>query len=203
MATRPREGEFPIAPPVEPMLAKLADELPPAGDYLYEPKWDGFRAIVFRGDDERLHPEPRPAAARSLLSRAARGAARRAAEGLRARRRDRDRDGARARLRRAAAAAASGGVARGEAREGNALLVRRLRSAGGRTARNLHGDAAGRAPRRLEELLAEIETPVYLTPVTRDRAVALDWLDALRRRGPRRRDREAGRASPTSRASAR
>src|ERR1044072_8642476 len=33
------------------MLAKLADELP-AGDYIYEPKWDGFRAIVFRGDDD-------------------------------------------------------------------------------------------------------------------------------------------------------
>src|SRR5688572_27382807 len=33
------------------MLAKLADQLP-AGDYLYEPKWDGFRAIVFRGKDD-------------------------------------------------------------------------------------------------------------------------------------------------------
>jgi ATP-dependent DNA ligase len=31
------------------MLAKLADELPPGGHFLYEPKWDGFRAIVFRG----------------------------------------------------------------------------------------------------------------------------------------------------------
>jgi ATP-dependent DNA ligase len=39
---------FPIAPPVEPMLAKLVTELP-AGGFLYEPKWDGFRAIVFRG----------------------------------------------------------------------------------------------------------------------------------------------------------
>ena len=40
-----------MKPPVEPMLAKLADELP-AGEYLYEPKWDGFRAIVFRGEDD-------------------------------------------------------------------------------------------------------------------------------------------------------
>ena len=39
---------FPIDPPVEPMLAKLVDRFP-AGDFLYEPKWDGFRAIVFRG----------------------------------------------------------------------------------------------------------------------------------------------------------
>src|SRR5436190_16370403 len=40
-----------VAPPVEPMLAKLAQEIPPEGEYLYEPKWDGFRAIVFRGED--------------------------------------------------------------------------------------------------------------------------------------------------------
>ena len=40
-----------VKPPVEPMLAKLADELP-AGDYLYEPKWDGFRALVFRSATE-------------------------------------------------------------------------------------------------------------------------------------------------------
>src|SRR4030088_1784125 len=39
---------FAIAPPVEPMLAKLSTVLP-VGDYLFEPKWDGFRAIVFRG----------------------------------------------------------------------------------------------------------------------------------------------------------
>src|SRR4029078_10786309 len=39
------------APPIEPMLAKLSDELP-SGDFLYEPKWDGFRAIVFRGKGE-------------------------------------------------------------------------------------------------------------------------------------------------------
>src|SRR5947208_10128906 len=37
-----------IAPPIEPMLAKLADVLPADRDYLFEPKWDGFRAIVFR-----------------------------------------------------------------------------------------------------------------------------------------------------------
>jgi ATP-dependent DNA ligase len=39
---------LPVNPPVAPMLAKLARELPPAGEWLYEPKWDGFRAIVFR-----------------------------------------------------------------------------------------------------------------------------------------------------------
>src|ERR687887_1873308 len=38
-----------VHPPVEPMLAKPSTELPPDGDFLFEPKWDGFRAIVFRG----------------------------------------------------------------------------------------------------------------------------------------------------------
>jgi ATP-dependent DNA ligase len=37
-----------VTPPIEPMLAKLADALP-EGSFLYEPKWDGFRAIAFRG----------------------------------------------------------------------------------------------------------------------------------------------------------
>src|SRR5438094_8600847 len=43
---------YAIAPPVEPMLAKLAEELPHGDDYLFEPKWDGFRALVFRGSRE-------------------------------------------------------------------------------------------------------------------------------------------------------
>jgi ATP-dependent DNA ligase len=41
--------QFAIEPPVEPMLAKVAEALPIANGLLYEPKWDGFRAIVFRG----------------------------------------------------------------------------------------------------------------------------------------------------------
>ena len=45
---------FPLDPPIEPMLAKLASKLPPDGDFLYEPKWDGFRAIVFRSDGDLL-----------------------------------------------------------------------------------------------------------------------------------------------------
>ena len=38
-------------PPVKPMLAKSVPDVP-EGDYLYEPKWDGFRCIVFRDGDE-------------------------------------------------------------------------------------------------------------------------------------------------------
>lgn len=36
-----------LRPPVAPMLAKLSRDLP-AGDFVYEPKWDGFRCLVFR-----------------------------------------------------------------------------------------------------------------------------------------------------------
>src|SRR5262245_35335980 len=45
---------FALDPPIEPMLAKLATELPASagGTFLYEPKWDGFRALVFRGDTD-------------------------------------------------------------------------------------------------------------------------------------------------------
>ena len=40
-----------MLPPVKPMLAKAVPRIP-VGDYLYEPKWDGFRCIVFRDGDE-------------------------------------------------------------------------------------------------------------------------------------------------------
>jgi len=46
---------LPVPPPVSPMLAKLTRELPTGDNWLYEPKWDGFRCIVFRdGDDVEL-----------------------------------------------------------------------------------------------------------------------------------------------------
>ena len=45
--------DLPVAAPIEPMLAKLSRELP-TGDLLYEPKWDGFRCIVFREGDDLL-----------------------------------------------------------------------------------------------------------------------------------------------------
>jgi ATP-dependent DNA ligase len=42
--------DLPVMPPVAPMLAKLARAIPDG--QLYEPKWDGFRSIVFRDGDE-------------------------------------------------------------------------------------------------------------------------------------------------------
>jgi ATP-dependent DNA ligase len=46
---------FPIAPPVEPMLSAPRDDIPVGDGWLYEPKWDGFRAIAYRdGDSIRI-----------------------------------------------------------------------------------------------------------------------------------------------------
>src|SRR5215469_11443247 len=47
--------KLPVNPPVSPMLAKLTRDLPREKGLVYEPKWDGFRCVVFRdGDDVEL-----------------------------------------------------------------------------------------------------------------------------------------------------
>lgn len=43
---------LPVEPPIEPMLARAMPQLPDGVGWLYEPKWDGFRALVFRDGDE-------------------------------------------------------------------------------------------------------------------------------------------------------
>jgi ATP-dependent DNA ligase len=44
---------LPVSPPIDPMLAKAADKVPDeSGMWSYEPKWDGFRALVFRDGDD-------------------------------------------------------------------------------------------------------------------------------------------------------
>ena len=43
--------QLPVMPPVKPMLAKSVPTIP-TGELSYEPKWDGFRSIVFRDGDE-------------------------------------------------------------------------------------------------------------------------------------------------------
>src|SRR5204862_6295421 len=48
-------GLLPLTPPIKPQLARSAKELPEGAEWRYEPKWDGFRTIVFRdGDDVHL-----------------------------------------------------------------------------------------------------------------------------------------------------
>jgi ATP-dependent DNA ligase len=73
--------DLPLQPPIEPMLAKLARSIPEGDGWLYEPKWDGFRCIVFRDGDRlelfsrqlrpltRYFPELRDPLLRALPSR--------------------------------------------------------------------------------------------------------------------------------------
>src|SRR6185503_377604 len=44
--------DLPVNPPVLPMLANRVSELPPGDSWIFEPKWDGFRTLVFRDGDE-------------------------------------------------------------------------------------------------------------------------------------------------------
>lgn len=46
--------ELPVTSPFLPMLAKRIEKLPTGSDWVYEPKWDGFRTIVFRAKHELL-----------------------------------------------------------------------------------------------------------------------------------------------------
>ncbi len=46
--------ELPVQPPVPPMLAVLSRELPEGKGWLFEPKWDGFRALVFRDGNDLM-----------------------------------------------------------------------------------------------------------------------------------------------------
>src|SRR5436190_5343660 len=45
---------LPISPPIAPMLSRAAEALPSGEGWQFEPKWDGFRTLVFRDPDEIL-----------------------------------------------------------------------------------------------------------------------------------------------------
>jgi ATP-dependent DNA ligase len=157
------------------MLAKLADELPPAGGYLYEPKWDGFRAIVFRGDDDvyiqsrdsrpldRYFPDLHAA----LLERLPKNCV---VDGeiVIATERGLDFDALQLRLH-----PAESRVAKLAKATPAAFVAFDMLAVGERNLMTAPFDARRAA---LETLLAKAGPPVYLTPVTRDRALALDWL---------------------------
>src|SRR5262249_14889677 len=57
-ASRPprynRRVQLRVSPPILPMLAKGVSELPDGEGWIFEPKWDGFRVLVFRDGDELL-----------------------------------------------------------------------------------------------------------------------------------------------------
>ena len=167
---------FPIEPPVEPMLAKAAEELPRADGFLFEPKWDGFRAIVFRGGPDvfiqsrdlrpldRYFPELHEVCGVALP-----GGCVIDGEIVIATPAGLDFDALQLRLHPAASRVAK------LSKEMPASFVAfdLLAVDGG----DLRGAPQGERRARLETLLARVEPPIHLTPMTRDRAVAVRWLE--------------------------
>jgi ATP-dependent DNA ligase len=166
---------FAITPPIDPMLAKLATELPPADGFLFEPKWDGFRAIVFRGGDDvyiqsrdlkpldRYFPELHEALLEGLPDGCVLDG-----EIVIATPHGLDFDALQMRLHPAASRVAK------LAKETPASFVAfDALAEGGEDLRQLP-QADRRA--RLERLLVGVKPPVHLTPMTRDRRQAAEWL---------------------------
>jgi ATP-dependent DNA ligase len=163
-----------VRPPIEPMLAKLADELPPEGQFLYEPKWDGFRALVFRDGgvfiqsrDSRPFDRYFPDLHEAFLAHLPAGCVVdgeiviATPEGL-------DFDALQMRLHPAASRVAK------LAREAPAAFV-------AFDALAAEGSDLRQAPqserrRRLESLMDRMKPPLYITPATTRRALAQEWL---------------------------
>ena len=166
---------FPIAPPLEPMLAKVAADIPDGGGFLYEPKWDGFRAIVFRGGGDvfiqsrDLKPLDRyfPDVHEALLAGLPDGSVL-DGEIVIATRGGLDFDALQLRLHPAASR-----VAMLAQQTPASFVAFDVLAAGGQDLR-----AAAQHARRahLERLLADALPPIHLTPVTRDREQAIEWL---------------------------
>jgi len=167
---------LPVSPPVEPMLAKLTPEIPAGDGWLYEPKWDGFRTLVFRDGDEiylqsrdlkpmaRYFPELEAPLRASLPPRAVLDGeiVIAGANGL-------DFSSLLLRVHPAASRVAM------LAREIPASFVGWDLLAEGDE--NLMALPLVERRRRLEAALAGAQPPVHLTPATRDRALAQEWFD--------------------------
>ncbi len=175
MTPRRAATPFPIDPPIEPMLAKLSDALPRDGDYLYEPKWDGFRAIVFRGGseifiqsrDSRPFDRYFPDLHEALLERLPAGCVIdgeiviATANGL-------DFDALQMRLHPAASR-----VAMLAEKTPASFVAFDLLADGGRDRMAMPQEERRT---RLEKLLAKSRPPLYVTPVTRSYRTAAAWL---------------------------
>ena len=166
---------FPVDPPIEPMLAKLATALPAGEAFLYEPKWDGFRAIVFRGGGDvfiqsrdlrpldRYFPELHDALLEALPDGCVIDG-----EIVIASPHGLDFEALQMRLHPAASR-----VAKLAKETPSAFVAFDLIAA---DSQDLRGLPQSERRERLERLLAQTRPPVYLTPMTRDPAKAAEWL---------------------------
>jgi ATP-dependent DNA ligase len=158
------------------MLSKVADEIPRTGDFIFEPKWDGFRAIVFRGRDEvfiqsrdlkpldRYFPELHQGLLAALPDDCVVDG-----EIVIATPHGLDFDLLQLRLHPAASR-----VARLADETPAGFVAFDLLAAGGK---DLRATAFASRREQLEKLLKRARPPVHLTPMTRDRDVAVEWLE--------------------------
>jgi ATP-dependent DNA ligase len=166
--------QLPVNPPVLPMLSKRLDQLPESGAWIFEPKWDGFRSLVFRDGDEillqsrdekslnRYFPELLEPLRSQLPARCVLDG-----EIVVARNGALDFDALQLRIHPAASRVML------LSREIPAAIVFfDLLSENGRDLRNV---AFQQRRRELESLLARAAPPLHVTPATTDRKTAADW----------------------------
>jgi ATP-dependent DNA ligase len=166
--------DLPVNPPVLPMLAKRVSELPEGADWVFEPKWDGFRTLVFRDKDEifiqsrdekplnRYFPELVPALLEQLPERCVLDG-----EIVLARGGSLDFDALQMRLHPAASRVNL------LSKEIPASVVFFDLLCEG--AYDLRAEPFRARRERLERILEQRRPPIYLTPATRDTAQAADW----------------------------
>jgi ATP-dependent DNA ligase len=166
--------KLPFEPPLAPMLARPASQLPAGDGWLYEPKWDGFRTIVFRDGDEwtlqsrdlkpmnRYFPELGPPVLAQLPPRCVIDG-----EIVIAGPKGLDFDALLLRIHPAASRAAMLG------RDTPASLVAWDLLAEGDD--DLRAAPLAERRARLERALAGVAAPIHVSPSTVDRALAQDW----------------------------
>src|SRR5687768_1223354 len=163
-----------VNPPVLPMLAKRVGELPPGEGWIFEPKWDGFRTLIFRDGDEIF-----------IQSRDEKPLNRYFPELI---------DPLKAQLPERCVLDGEIVIAGKEGLEFETLQLRlhpaasRVKLLAGQTPASVvffdllcEGDRSlcdtpfGERRARLESMLTNAEPPLHLTPATRDRTTAADW----------------------------
>jgi ATP-dependent DNA ligase len=185
------EVQLPLSPPVLPMLAKHVDALPEGEGWIFEPKWAGFRTLVFRDGNELLlqsrDGKPLNRYFPELVSALVSGLPKRSildGEVVIVSNGALDFEALQQRIHPAASR-----VALLSERTPARIVFFDLLSVDGR---DLHRSPFAERRLALECALAEIRAPLHVTPATRDRATAADPVSPVRRRRARRRGGEAG-----------
>jgi ATP-dependent DNA ligase len=165
---------LPFKPPVDPMLAKLSEGIPDGRGWIYEPKWDGFRAIVFKDGDDvyiqsrdlkplgRYFPELEVSLREQLPARCVLDG-----EVVIARDGKLDFEAMLSRIHPAASR-----VAMLAKEHPSSYVAWDLLAEGDE---DLRGKPQAERRERLEHALAAVQPPVHVTPATRDKDVAADW----------------------------